>query len=288
MRSYRKKQIAVILILVAVIVSVSIGYAAFSATLNISSSANVKPNSSAFSMVFSSSSFVVNTKDDAGTVVSGVGTGGAQGGMTGLYRTHGSGLTAQFTEPGQTVATTIYIHNVGEYDAYLVGLNIASVDGDSYKKCTAGTGTTNSLVQAACDGMRFYVTIGGHYYEWGSYINGHKVSKGAVEPVIITVSYDSGSARADGPFDVLFGDISFEYSTVDSIKMVSFKINGVAYQAEEGMTFADWIRSSYNTGNYSISAEICNAGSAWYPIDVESTYITENDSYDAAACKAVD
>ena len=36
--------------------------------------------------------------------------------------------------------------------------------------------------------------------------------------------------------------------------LISFTIDGRAYQAEEGMTFTEWVNSSYNTDNFWISA----------------------------------
>lgn len=34
--------------------------------------------------------------------------------------------------------------------------------------------------------------------------------------------------------------------------MISFKINGLEYQAEEGMTWEQWVDSQYNTVGYCI------------------------------------
>ena len=41
--------------------------------------------------------------------------------------------------------------------------------------------------------------------------------------------------------------------TVSSSSTISFSIKGVSYQAEEGMTWAEWVDSDYNTGGYYIS-----------------------------------
>ena len=34
--------------------------------------------------------------------------------------------------------------------------------------------------------------------------------------------------------------------------LISFTIDGTSYQAEEGMTWVDWVASSYNTGGFYI------------------------------------
>lgn len=40
------------------------------------------------------------------------------------------------------------------------------------------------------------------------------------------------------------------------IKLITFTIENVSYQAIEGMTWGDWVNSSYNTNNY-INAGTC-------------------------------
>ena len=259
MKYRRKEQIVVILILAVAIASLSVGFAAFSATLNISSSATVTPNSDNFSIVFSSSSYSITTRDDSGTLVNGTGTNGAQGGITNLYRKSATGLTAQFTEPGQALSTTFYIHNTGEYDAYLTGVNISNINGTSYKKCTAASDTTDSLVQSACEGINIVTTINGQNYSFGESISGHKIEKGTSQPIVVVIAYAPDAARADGNFDIEFGEISLEYSTVDGIKLIHFStydtVSGTTenYVAEAGMTWRTFINTEYNSGGFSIS-----------------------------------
>lgn len=215
MKNIRKQQLTIILVLAVAIASLSIGFAAFSATLNISSSATITPNSENFSVVFSSSQYAVTTNNNSGTVVSGVGTNGAQGGITNLYQNSATGLIAQFTKPGQALTIQFYAHNIGEYDAYLTGVNISNINGDSYKKCTPVSGTTDSLVQAACEGMAIHIIVGSENYTPGiSNISGHQLKKGESELILMTIEYKSNSAYADGEFDIEFGDITLEYSTV--------------------------------------------------------------------------
>jgi hypothetical protein len=42
--------------------------------------------------------------------------------------------------------------------------------------------------------------------------------------------------------------------------MISFTINNVQYQAEEGMTWEDWCNSGYNPGTYLIQGNYVYAG----------------------------
>lgn len=248
MKYRRKQQLTIILVLVAVISTISVGFAAFSSTLNISSSATVTPNSDDFNIVFSSSQYAITTRDDSETLVSGVGTNGAVGGITNLYRKSASGLIVQFTEPGQSLSTTIYAHNIGEYDAYLTGITFENVDGENQKVCTASSDASDSLVQAACEGINISINVGGTNYEYGEAISNHVLPKGSVEQIIITVTYEADAGRADGNFDIEFGEISLNYSTVaTSTKTINFMMCNQAVAAEEGMTLDAWIKSKYNT-----------------------------------------
>ena len=57
------------------------------------------------------------------------------------------------------------------------------------------------------------------------------------------------------------------------VVIISFTIDGTAYQAEEGMTWEQWLYSKYNTKNHQIydGAIIDNNYSYWVTTDVGST-----------------
>lgn len=40
------------------------------------------------------------------------------------------------------------------------------------------------------------------------------------------------------------------YAAVGSVTLITFTVSGTSYQAEEGMTWGDWVDSSYNTGGF--------------------------------------
>ena len=251
----RNRQIKVlsIIALVLAIVGMSLGFAAFSSTLTISSSASVTPNSNDFAVYLYP--YVTSLSASAPAIsVNGVATGGAtgtnlefmEGGISGI-----SGLYANFTAPGQTVSYSFYAGNAGEYDAYLRGITFTALSNGSYKDCsvstTDSTKATDSLVQAACEGIDIKINVGGVDYELGSSISNHKLSKKTFEPIKITIEYASESAYVDGPFNVEFSDIKLNYSTVDGANLISFTIDGVQFQAESGMTWSEWFESDYNT-----------------------------------------
>ena len=189
-------------------------------------------------------------------------------------------MNANFTEPGQTITYNFYVGNESEYDAYLRGIDFLNVSGASSNKvCSAGTGATVSLVESACNAISMTVNVNGTIAtSTDTSISGNAVAKGAYVPVTITLTYESGGARADGPFNVSFGGIELDFSTVDGSSLIAFTINSKQFYATPGMTLYDWIYSEYNTDNYVIeemSDCICT-GDSYFPVAEGSYQIIED------------
>lgn len=209
MEKSRKQKILLIFVLMLSIASLSIGFAAFSVSLNISSSANVSVNSDTFSVKFSTS----QTSLVVGDVV-------ASNKTNGITTTNGiidnstnptiKGLTATFTSPGQYAEFTFYARNEGEYTAYLNNINFIGS-----KRCKAEPGTTDSLVQSACDYINITVNVGGITYIETTPIAGHTLDKKNGEQIKIRLEYDSNGVSVDGSFSIKFPNIAFVYSTLD-------------------------------------------------------------------------
>ena len=257
----RQIKILSIIALILAIAGMSLGFAAFSTTLNISSSASVTPDSGNFYLGFYPSE--TPSLDDATiTPTTSVGATGSSvtlsSGSTAI-----SGLTANFTEPGQTITYNFYVGNESEYDAYLHGITFLNASGaNSNKVCTAGEGATVSLVESACNAISMTVNVKGTTATMtNTAISGNAVAKGVYVPVTVTLTYASNGARADGPFNVSFGGIELDYKTVDQerVEMITFTINDETYTGEAGMSWADWINSSYNTGGFTDSNGFCTA-----------------------------
>lgn len=214
MEKSRGSRIIAIVALVVAVTGLTLGFAAFSNTLIISSSANVKPSSSDFKVEFS-------TKSDsiAAGQVTGVATSGATAGAATLSGTTVSGLVANFTEPGQSVTYTFYAHNSGEYEAFLNSITFANVTGKTAPKvCTAvdETNTTASLVSAACEDISVTVKAGTTTATGSeASISSHNLVKGANEEITVTITYANNNHRADGDFNVAFGDVSLVYGSAD-------------------------------------------------------------------------
>lgn len=215
MEKRRYSKIIAVVALVLAVVGLTLGFAAFSNTLTISSSAAVNPSAETFKVQFSSSESALETNG-----VTGVATGGATAGTATVTGTTVSNLTAGFTAPGQTVSYTFYTHNTGEYEAFLNSITFANVtDQNAAKICAAvdTTKTTASLVSAACEDISVSVTAGATTAD-GSLadISGHSlVAKTGKETVTVTITYAANGDRADGDFNVSFGDVSLVYDTAD-------------------------------------------------------------------------
>lgn len=244
MEHNRQIKILSIVALVIAIVGMSLGFATFSTTLNISSSATVSPNSGDFNIVFVPS----NDRGTADNVYCDV-TNTADCTSAKIVGTSLSGIKATFDSPDSLVYYKVDIYNSGKYDAYLTNINFGE------KNCVAGDDATVSLVAAACEGISRRVSI--EYYVddiWNEISIGAsqklsdlKLSPGEKMSMSYVISYDEFAARADGNFSVEFGDLIFEYSTVNSqVSLISFNVYGVEFQAEEGMTWSNFINSSYN------------------------------------------
>ena len=213
----RSSRVIAVVALCVAVVGLTLGFAAFSNTLTISSDANVTPDASTFNVDFSSSDSSLATDPivpvkNPSSLVAGEGT------INNTSNPTVSGLSATFKEPGQKVTYTFYAHNAGEYDAFLNSISFNNVSsGDAPKKCTAGGGTTDSLVQAACDDITLSVKVGSESETTGSVptISGHTLAKNKSEQIIVEIEYNAGGDRADGDFTVEFGDITLVYGSVD-------------------------------------------------------------------------
>lgn len=252
---YRRKRKYLFIVLMLCVLTMSIGFSAFSSELVIASSASVKPDSSAFRVIFSSSGTQVLTDKITGTATGNAKAGSAtieNGGDTPKI----SDLTATFTGPGETVKYEFYVYNSGAYVAYLRDIVFKNVDGESSSKvCTAidSSSVNATLMQNACNDINVSIDVGSTTSVLGTTnnIRGRSLGKGVYEKVVVTITYTNNENRSDGDFKVEFGDIGLTYSTVDSPNLITFYVGEIAYQAIYGMSWKEFVDSQYNTGNFS-------------------------------------
>ena len=221
MEKQRQIKILSIFALVLAICAMTLGYAAFSTTLNISSSASVSPSSSDFRIEFSDS-LNVPLYNEFEFLVPNCYNGATSDNSDMLFSDYFDISSLTFSSAGQYVVYDFYINNFGEYDAYLKSINLNNIHGSNVKKkCSAATAdetqATDSLVQAACEGIEIEMEIDGKSYDINQgNLSGVLLEKGASFPIKLIIRYKEGSQLADGPFNVRFGNISFEYSTLDN------------------------------------------------------------------------
>ena len=214
----KRQKIITIVVLIVTIIGMSIGFSAFSSTISISSSASVKPSASDFHVKFSSSESAVVTNQVTPNVSGATGEKATidNSGTTPKI----TGLKANFTAPGQSVTYTFYVHNTGDYVAYLKNITFSNVSGkSSHKVCTkTDTTATDSLVSAACNAITITAKVGSTTFDkTTSSITSHSLAANTgKETVVVTITYATGGSKADGDFSVAFGDINLEYRSTDA------------------------------------------------------------------------
>ena len=235
-RSEKKYKIITMTVLVLVVFGMTLGFAAFSATLSISSSANISPVSNNFSIKFSTNKdSLVEGYVEPKSVSSGV---SASNGIinNSNINPYVSNISASFTSVGQSAEYEFYVRNEGEYTAYL---NNISFIGN--KTCIGDVDTTESLVQSACDDIIMSVYIDGVAYTDSSSVSNHALATKTGEKISIKVEYSETDDYVDGPFSITFPNVSLVYSTIDdssiepkAVRIISGDLNTLGSIVEIG------------------------------------------------------
>lgn len=214
------KVIAIIALLIAV-VGLSVGFAAYTSSLSISNTSATVGAAAAddFEVIFSTD----GTSDDTtiANLLDSAVTDPVSGGPTAVLSTDPeasmtgttiSGLSATFTEPGQSVTYTFYAHNTGKFLAYLNSITIGE------KSCTAKTGTNQDLVDTVCPALSMSVKVGKEAATAVSVadVDNHSLAIDGYETITVTLTYGATEARADGDFTVNFGQITLVYDHTDN------------------------------------------------------------------------
>ena len=133
MEKQRHIKILSIIALVVAIAGMSLGFAAFSATLNISSSATVTPDSSNFKVAFSTSSSTPGEHENITYTKTGSAEDASQ---IVINNTSVMGVNAKIVNPGDSIIYNLFAYNEGLYNAYLNKIIFNNIDGlNTNKKC---------------------------------------------------------------------------------------------------------------------------------------------------------
>ena len=208
----------IILCLCVLLCFITVGFASFSSILTISSKVNVKPNSNAFKVEFSTDENKVVENEVVPIVTNGAIASNAT--IDNVNEPTLSNLHISFSEPGQSVTYQFYMINSGDYDAFLnrVTTSNATNDSDAYKVCTAVDGTSQDAVDEVCKDIDVFISdsFGTSYTQGDFYIDDYKVSRGSSVLITVTINYNVSDSYSAGDFIVRFGDISFEFNSVDN------------------------------------------------------------------------
>ena len=78
-------------------------------------------------------------------------------------------------------------------------------------------------------------------------------SEDTMTPVVMASNVDEANTEVDTQADLIaqiFAVLEEKFTN-----KISFSIDGVVYQAKEGMTWGEWASSAYNTGNFVVSGD---------------------------------
>ena len=207
----KNSRVYILSALVLAVLSLSLGFAAFSAVLNISSSAGVRISGPAFGVVFSSSGESYQTNPVVPTKSSDdVTTTNAT--IDNTTTPTLNNVTATFNRPGQTVTYNLYVYNQGNLKAYI---NSITFKGD--KTCSAVNGDNTKYVDAACDAIKMSVKIGDTTVMQTLGNINEPLAKKQFKPLTITLTYDSEGTYSDEAFNVAFPSIYLDCETTPEI-----------------------------------------------------------------------
>ncbi len=216
------KKLLIIILCVSIFI-LSIGLATFSSHLSIKSSTTVSPNPDNFKVIASASETDTNenilipniarySSAPSDTPLTQTGTNAII--KNGQNEINIENLSISFDTPGQIVNYTFYIHNIGRYRTYLK-LHQESTN----PKCTALEGTNPEIIKKIClEEMITSIFYRNNETKSWLWLN-HSVKNVFIEPgevmkLMISFTYKSEkNLRADGPFNIDYGNIGINFST---------------------------------------------------------------------------
>lgn len=205
------KIISVVALFIAV-VALSIGFAAYSATLNIQDATGTVTATDTFSPKVQYKLASVECTSTNGEKVQ---NSGSLESDTNGYRTIWKDVEITLSQ-GESVTCTATVENKSTFVAYLNGISTSSA-----LSCEAADGTTQN-VNEACAGLTFSVSGGNTSVNVpaGNTINKTDITNETIAAdgeaeVSFTISYPQTAAVTDGDFTISIPTISFLYETND-------------------------------------------------------------------------
>ena len=232
-KTQKTKMIAIIALVVA-ICGMTLGFAAFSNTLTISSSATVTPNDSDFNVkaygviAFSGmndlnnfSQYVSDVRAKAFVVDDGSASVMPTG-MDAIIDNNGkaitiSNLSASFTGVSQRIAYIFIIENKGLYKAYL-DFSKFNFDDDgifmgNVNSCGGKDGASSTLIEGACDSIYTEWQFSDSNYTTIEYDGMYEIAPNDFIILIGSIIYDKNGVLTDEPITINFDNIEIEFSS---------------------------------------------------------------------------
>ena len=238
MERKRKVKIIIMIALMVTITGMSLGFAAFSASLNISSSATVNPNSSDFNIKV----YGIDSKDKVDSFRTYVELNGGinesllsttasapyfleedadviSGTMALIDNSSMSvsNMNVTFTKPvyNSAIYYTYVLKNEGQYTAYLDFKKLAQML-DANISCVGLEGTTPALAEAACEDLKYEVFFSDSK---GSSLGLNEVVVDPESSIIIIFLWQYGmenenAVLPDGPIKYSFENVKLPFTTV--------------------------------------------------------------------------
>ena len=238
MKKEKSEKILIIVSLLVAIITLGVGFAAFSNTLTISSSATVSPDESDFKLVLYGlpnkyymrdgvdrnaaifddvNSYTSTVK--AGPLVNGE-DNDAEFAIIDNDNLTLKNIKANLKKDVEAAYYYLVLKNEGKYDAYL---DLSNFEEPAHT-CVPDVGTTKELVDKTCERMDFGFNFGFYDESTGkidwtmfSYIDENKNVKIPVNSymyIYVAVGYLKSSTFADGDFTVTWDDLKLNFSTV--------------------------------------------------------------------------
>ncbi len=217
MEKDRSSKVIAIVALIVAVVGLSVGFAAYSQNLVISSSAEVKGDASKFDVQFSTSNSSVAEEKEVTPKYSPTNDEFFTATNATIDGTKISNLKATFKEgkEKQTVTYDFYVYNNGELNAFLKSVTFAQ-ESPQCKSSASGNPASENLVTEACSDVSVKVTVDSTSYDKTTdNLNVELPAKETGKSVSVVIEY-ADSKAVDGDFDVTFGDITLNFSSAQA------------------------------------------------------------------------
>lgn len=211
------KKIIEIVSLVIAILSLTIGFLAFSSHFKIQSQVTAHRDKLNFNVVFSSKDY----KEENAPITPILSSGKMHAEKAVIINAESpiiSNLIVNFTNPGQVAKYNFYIYNSGEYMAYLNSIYYDKIGRTNLSKiCIPKSGRSNETVNKVCEHIKISIKVGDlSTSETLYHISDRPLRPRTAQPVEVVIEYLDEDVIADESFDVIFGDISLYYSLFPS------------------------------------------------------------------------